>query len=245
MQGWTINWNISKISIWCHIQITASWWNLTAYHNRWSKNHIIFAFLFFFFFSGMNELPNIPAPIKMVTHISLKVTAAGRFVSGGLVSSGMSTFCSGSMKCERLKSVVRSLRCGLSLHDYSYRNSGVKVEGSREHREAKNGSIKSGRTWTFTDVKQQYRPVRRFRLEGSGNAVVFVLSEHFVSSWFSMLVEEWGLRRPPLLKVFHRGESSDVHGIQRVCRFCLWRRWNIVFCFTTIRLIDIADLNWV
>lgn len=44
--------------------------------------------------------------------------------------------------------------------------------------------------------------------------VVLVLSEQCVSSWFSMLVEEWGLNRPPLLKVFHRGESSDIHGIQ-------------------------------
>lgn len=113
-----------------------------------------------------------------------------------------------------------------------------------EHRKVKNSSIKSTRTWTFTDVKQQYRPVWRFRFEGKGNAVPFVLSEHCVSSWFSMLVEEWGLHRPPLLKVFHRGESSDTNGIQRVCHLCLWRRWNLVLCFTTIRLIDKADLNW-
>lgn len=52
-----------------------------------------------------------------------------------------------------------------------------------------------------------------------------------------------GCTGPPLLKVFHRGESSDVHGIQRLSRFCLWRRWNIFLCFTTIRLIDKADLN--
>lgn len=44
--------------------------------------------------------------------------------------------------------------------------------------------------------------------------VLLVLSEHCVSSWFSVLVVEWGLHRPPLVKVFHRGESSDIHGIQ-------------------------------
>lgn len=102
---------------------------------------------------------------------------------------------------------------------------------SWEHRKIKIVPFNSTRTRTFTDVKQQYTPVWRFRFEGPGNAVVFVLSEHCVSSWVSMLVEEWGLQRPPSLKVFHRGESSDTHGIQGVCRLCLWRRWNTVLGF--------------
>lgn len=79
-----------------------------------------------------------------------------------------------------------------------------------EYRKGKNGFIKSTRTWTLADVEEQYGAVWRFRSESSGNAVLFVLSQHCVRSWFSMLVEEWGLHRPPLLKVFHRGESSDI-----------------------------------
>lgn len=114
---------------------------------------------------------------------------------------------------------------------------------SWEHRKVKKMDLLKAQGHGLLQMwKQQYSPVWRFRFEGSGNAVLFVLSEHCVSSWFSMLVEEWGLHRPPLLKVFHRGESSDIHGIQRVCRLCLWRRWNIVLCFTTIRLIDKTDL---
>lgn len=50
--------------------------------------------------------------------------------------------------------------------------------GLWEHRKVKNGSIKHRRTWTFTDVKQQCTAVWRFRSEGSGNVVLFVLSEH-------------------------------------------------------------------
>lgn len=77
------------------------------------------------------------------------------------------------------------------------------------------------------------------------NAVVFVLSEHCVSSWFSMLVEGWGLHRPPSLRVFHRGESSDIPAIQGGCRLCLWRRWNTVLCFTAGRSMEKAVVNWV
>lgn len=154
----------------------------------------------------------------------------------------MPAFCSKSMKCEWLKSPVKHLCSGFSgMTTFTQK---VEWKGFVGAQESQKGSIWITRTLTFTDVKQQYRPVWRFRFGGSGNAVLFVLSEHCVSSWFSMLVEEWGLHRPPLLKVFHRGESSDVHGIQRVCHFCLWRRWNNVLCFTTIRLIGKTDSNW-
>lgn len=102
--------------------------------------------------------------------------------------------------------------------------------------------LKTQGHWLLQMWNNNGRQVWRFRLEGSGNVVLFVLSERYVSSRFSMLVEELG---PPLLKVFHSGESSDIPGIQRVCRLCLWRRWNTILCFTTIRLIDKADLNWL
>lgn len=98
----------------------------------------------------------------------------------------------------------------------------------------KKGPFRYTRTWIFTDVKQQYTPVWRFRKCGSALC--------WVSTWFSMLVEEWGFYRPPLLQVFHRGKSSDTHSFQRVCRLCLWRR-NAVPSFTTIRLIDRADFK--
>lgn len=96
------------------------------------------------------------------------------------------------------------------------------------------GPFRYTRTWTFTDVKQQYTPVWRVRKCGCALC--------WRSTWFSMLVEEWGFYRPPLLQVFHRGKSSDMHSFQRVCRFCLWRQ-NAVPSFTTIRLIDRADFK--
>lgn len=61
----------------------------------------------------------------------------------------------------------------------------------------------------------------------------FLLRERYVSSRFSMLVEEWERNRPSLLKVFHCGESLDLQGIQRVCPVCLRRQWNTTFFFTT------------
>lgn len=63
---------------------------------------------------------------------------------------------------------------------------------------------------------EQCRPFRRFRIDVSGNAVLFVLSEHFVSASFPCWLRSWGYTWPPLLKVFHRGESTDAHGIQGV-----------------------------
>lgn len=46
----------------------------------------------------------------------------------------------------------------------------------------------------YKDVLLQMCENNASQFEGWGNVVVFVLSEHCVSSWFSMLVKkEWGL----------------------------------------------------
>lgn len=166
------------------------------------------------------------------------VTRTQRLTGWTMLFAQMTTNnCSGEDSLEKwLKSPMTDLFCGSSSYDYIYFRAGEGFTGST-------GKL----NMVLLEVQghgllhkwnNNARPVWMFRFEGSGNAVLFVLSEHCVSSWFSMLVEEWGLQRPPLLKVFHRGESSDAHGIQGVCRFCLWRRWNTVLCFTTIRLID-------
>lgn len=150
----------------------------------------------------------------------------------------MPTFCSESMKSEWSKSPLTNLCSGFSWYDYVYSKCGVRMAcGSTGKLKMVPLNIEGhGLLQMWNNNARQF--------EGSGlKAQEMWFSLCWVSTWFSMLVEEWGLRRPPLLKVFHRGESSDLHSIQRVCRFCLWRRWNTVLCFTTIRLIDIADFN--
>lgn len=134
----------------------------------------------------------------------------------------MPKFCSDGMKYNWFKSLMASLCSDVSRWPL-YLPKRWSLKGLWDLRKVKNGSVyKDTDFYRCETTMQASLKVQVFG--GSGNVVLFVLSEHCVSSWFSMLVEEWGLHRPPLVKVFHSGESSDVNGIQRVCRFCLWRR---------------------
>lgn len=144
-----------------------------------------------------------------------------------------------AMKRERLHSSLANICSGFSWYDKVYTKCDSRMAGGSK------GKLKM----VLVNIQghgllQMWNNNARQSDSSGLKAQETRFSLCWVSTWFSMLVEEWGLCRPPLLKVFHRGESSDLHSIQRVCCFCLWRRWNTVLCFTTIGLIDIADFSW-